>query len=296
MNKNILKLNKKINAKKFFKENKFKLFTFLNSNLYFDNISAQKFLTRNSLIFIEKKKFDIKNKKESILKSCLIVTNHPFLKKKYKNVIFSKTPREFFIKILKILKKKNFFKNKNNFNERYKKSGFFILENVSIGKNCKIGKNVYLSNCEIGNNVSIGPNTTIGYEGITIYKKNKKNYKFPNFGKVIIEDNVSIGSNCSVMRGTLNNTILFKNVMMSNLINIGHDVHIGNSSVISSGVQIIGGVQIGSNCLIGSRSAINANIKIGNNSYVGLGSVVTKNVDKNCKVFGNPAKKISTYK
>ena len=49
-------------------------------------------------------------------------------------------------------------------------------------------------------------------------------YKFPNFGKVIIEDNVSIGSNCSVMRGTLNNTILFKNVMMSNLINIGHKV------------------------------------------------------------------------
>tara|TARA_X000000950_G_C13921450_1_gene663728 strand:- start:11448 stop:12338 length:891 start_codon:yes stop_codon:yes gene_type:complete len=294
MNKNILRLNKKIVAKKFFKENKLKLFSFLNSNLYFDNISSQKFPSRNSLIFIEKKNFDIKNKKENIFKSCLIVTNDLLLKKKYKkNIIFSKTPRQLFLRILKILKKKNFFKYKNNFNEKYKKSGVFILENVSIGKNCKIGKNVYLSNCEIGNNVSIGPNTTIGYEGVTIYKKNKKNYKFPNFGKVIIEDNVSIGSNCSVMRGTLNNTILFKNVIMSNLINIGHSVHIGNSSVISSGVQIIGGAQIGSNCLVGSRSAINANIKIGNNSYIGLGSVVTKNVDKNCKVFGNPAKKIS---
>ena len=131
-------------------------------------------------------------------------------------------------------------------------------------KNIKLflGKNVYLSNCEIGNNVSIGPNTTIGYEGVTIYKKNKKNYKFPNFGKVIIEDNVSIGSNCSVMRGTLNNTILFKNVIMSNLINIGHSVHIGNSSVISSGVQIIGGAQIGSNCLVGSRSLRFSPIKL----------------------------------
>ena len=293
MKNNIVKLSQKIYLLKFLKKNNIKEKYFGNKNIYFDSICSINFFSENSLTFLEKK-FTVKsNNNIKKKKPGIVITDGKNISGIGKNLIISKKPRELFIKILKILINDHLFKI-NYFNSNNKKfSKVNIMENVKIGKNCEIGANVYLANCEIGNNVKIGPNTTIGYGGMTLYKKNKKDIKFLNVGKIIIGDNVTIGANCSFMRGGISNTIISNDVLISNQVNIGHDVIVLESTIISSGVQLIGGVSVGKKCILASGSILNANILVGNSCFVGLGSVVIKNIEKNTKVFGNPAKKIS---
>ena len=294
MKSNKVKLTQKIYLIKFLKKNNIKARYYGNRNAYFDSLCPVNNLSKNSLAFLEKKYF--LNFKINIERnnSSIIITDNKNDYKVGKNILISNKPRELFIKILKILINDHLFKVNSLIYDSKKFQKVNIMNNVKIGKNCKIGSNVYLANCEIGNNVKIGPNTTIGYEGMTLYKKNKKSVMFPNVGKIIIDDNVTIGSNCSLMRGSISNTIISKNVSISNQVNIGHNVIILESTIVSSGAQLIGGVSVGSKCMLAAGCKLNANISIGKNCFVGLGSVVIKNVKKNTKVFGNPAKKIST--
>ncbi len=289
MKKNTVKLTNKIHLLKFLKKNNITAKYFGIKNIYIDSIGSINDLSKNSLTFYEKKY--LRSFKKNLEKKVgIIITDDKDIYKFKRNIILSEKPRELFIKILKILMNNHLFKIYKN-NKKFSKVN--IEENVKIGKNCKIGSNVYLANCVVGNNVKIGPNTTIGYEGMTLYQKDTKYVRFPNVGKIIIGNNVSIGSNCSLMRGSIANTIISKNVSISNQVNIGHNVNISESTIISSGAQIIGGVSVGKNCMLASGCKLNANITVGNNSFVGLGSVVIKNVKRNTKVFGNPAKKIS---
>lgn len=175
-----------------------------------------------------------------------------------------------------------------------------------IGKNCKIGDNVSIApHCFIGDNVDIDDNTTI-HAGVRIYKNtvigknctflsgvviggegfgfaltNDGSYEYiPQLGNVIIEDNVNIGANTTIDRATLGSTIIRKGVKLDNLIQIGHNVEIGENTVISSQTGISGSTKIGKNCLIAGQVGLSHSIKIADGTKVGAQSGIGKDVKK----------------
>jgi UDP-3-O-[3-hydroxymyristoyl] glucosamine N-acyltransferase len=114
--------------------------------------------------------------------------------------------------------------------------------------------------------------------------------KFSHFGKVIINDNVDIGSNTCIDRGTINDTIIGEGSKVDNLVHIGHNVRIGKNCVIIAQSMIGGSTVIDDNVWISPSSVIRDGLRIGRHALIGMGSVVTKNIPANEIWIGTPAK------
>ncbi len=154
-----------------------------------------------------------------------------------------------------------------------------IGENVKIGSNCNIYPGVYINhNSVIGNNVIIHPNAVIGSDGFGLYKIDNLWKKIPHIGSVIIGDDVEIGSNTTIDRGMLDNTILKKNCKIDNLIHIAHNVTIGENTAIAACTGIAGSTTIGNNCTIGGGVGINGHISICDNVNIHGMSMITKSI------------------
>lgn len=171
-------------------------------------------------------------------------------------------------------------------------AGAIIGEEVAIGNNVVIHSNVVIcSKCEIGDNVVIGAGTVIGNDGFGYYKDEQGLYnKVPHFGGVKIKDNVEIGANVCVDRGTLDDTIISENVKIDNLCHIGHNVQVGYNTLIIARSMIGGSTKIGDNCYVAPAVTIKDHICVGNNSVIGIGALVLKDVEENTVVVGSPAK------
>ena len=163
-----------------------------------------------------------------------------------------------------------------------------------IGSNCIIGNNVLIKNSIIGNNVRILDGAVIGKKGFGFFPE-KKNFRYPHIGMVIIEDNVEIGCNNTIDRGSLSNTIIGKNTFIDNQVHIAHNVNIGENCIITGQVGFAGSSKIGNNVSIGGQAGISGHLKIGNNVQIGGGSGVIKNIPDNSKVMGYPAKDIRKF-
>ena len=108
-----------------------------------------------------------------------------------------------------------------------------IEKNVSIGDNCKIGSNVIIRNSLIKNNVHILDGCVIGKKGFGFFPDKILNFRYPQIGLVIIEDNVEIGCGSTIDRGSLSNTVIGKNTFLDNQVHIAHNVNIGNNCIIT---------------------------------------------------------------
>ena len=170
-------------------------------------------------------------------------------------------------------------------------SNVSIGQNVKIGKNCKIFSNVSIyHNSVIGNNCIIHSGTVIGSDGFGFNKdKNGKNLKVIHSGNVVIEDNVEIGSNCSIDRATLGSTKIMNGVKIDNLVQIAHNVIIGKNTCIAAQVGVAGSTIIGNDCLIGGQAGIAGHLKIGDRVQIQAKTGVLKNLDSDSKVMGFPA-------
>jgi len=164
-----------------------------------------------------------------------------------------------------------------------------LESNVSIGENCTIGNFVVIKNSIILNNVYIQDGSKIGIKGFGFIPMKDKNIRTPHVGKVIIEDDVEIGANSTIDRGSLEDTIIGKNTFLDNQVHVAHNVHIGKNCMIAGQVGFAGSSTIGDNVSIGGQSGISGHLKIGNNVKIGGGSGVINNLPDNSQVMGYPA-------
>ncbi|MFN4245140.1 MAG: UDP-3-O-(3-hydroxymyristoyl)glucosamine N-acyltransferase [Brevinematia bacterium] len=185
-----------------------------------------------------------------------------------------------------------------------------IQDNVEIGRNVIIYSNVFIGyNSKIGNNTIIKPNVTIypgtiignnviihagaviGSDGFGYTLHNGKHYKIPHLGKVIIEDNVEIGANSCIDRAFVGETIIGKGTKIDNLVQIAHNVKIGENCIIVSQAGIAGSTQIGKNVIIAGQAGIVDHANIGDNVIImAKAGVEDKEVPPNKVLLGTPAR------
>lgn len=191
----------------------------------------------------------------------------------------------------------------------------FIEENARIGNNVKIlphsyiGKSVTIEentviypdvkiyyDCEIGKNCVIHAGVIIGSDGFGFAPQSDNNYqKVPQVGNVIIEDNVDIGANTCLDRSTIGSTIIRKGVKLDNLIQIAHNVEIGENTVIAAQTGIAGSAKIGRDCMIGGQVGIVGHIKVGDGAKIAAQSGVSSNIKAGEVVQGAPAFDFGKY-
>jgi UDP-3-O-[3-hydroxymyristoyl] glucosamine N-acyltransferase len=170
-----------------------------------------------------------------------------------------------------------------------------IKHGVHIGKNCKIGSNVIIENALMGDNIIIKSGTLIGQTGFGFNFEKKKRIKFPHIGRVIIENDVLIGSFCTIDRGSLTDTVIGEFTSIDNQVQIAHNVKIGNFCMIAAQSGIAGSTVIGNNVQIGGQTGISGHLSIGNNVKIGGKSGVISDIKDNQTVMGYPAKSIREF-
>lgn len=180
-----------------------------------------------------------------------------------------------------------------------------IHPNVSIGDNVKIGDNTVLyagtkiySDCIIGANCTLHAGVVIGADGFGFAPQSDKHYeKVPQIGNVVLEDYVEIGANSTIDRATLGSTIIRKGVKLDNMIQIAHNVEIGENTVVAAQTGISGSTKIGKNCMIGGQVGIVGHITIADEVKIaaqsGIGSSITQT---GVTLQGSPAFEVGKYR
>lgn len=184
----------------------------------------------------------------------------------------------------------------------------YIGENASIGNNCKIypyayvGDNVTVGDntilyphttiyegCRIGNRCIMHAGTVIGSDGFGFAPDGDSYNKIPQLGNVVIEDDVEIGANTTIDRAVMGSTIIHKGVKLDNLVQIAHNVEVGENTVMASQVGIAGSVKIGRHCVFGGQVGLAGHIHIADNTKFGAQAGIMSDIKKPATLLGSPA-------
>jgi UDP-3-O-[3-hydroxymyristoyl] glucosamine N-acyltransferase len=186
----------------------------------------------------------------------------------------------------------------------------YIGENVVIGDNVKIFPQVFLGDnamidegtilypgvkiyheCKIGKRVTVHANTIIGSDGFGFAPQKDGTFKkVPQIGNVVIEDDVEVGANATIDRATLGSTLIKTGAKLDNLIQIAHNVEVGNHTVIAAQAGISGSTKIGNNVMIGGQAGLVGHIQIADGVKIGAQSGVSKSIKvADSIVVGSPA-------
>ena len=173
--------------------------------------------------------------------------------------------------------------------------GAQIYPQVYVGDNVTIGENVTLypgcriyHGCKIGDNCIIHSGVVIGSDGFGFAPHNGDFIKISQVGNVVIEDNVEIGANTTLDRATMGSTVIRHGVKLDNLIQVGHNVEIGESTVMAAQTGIAGSTKIGKNNMFGGQVGIAGHITIGDNNGIGAQSGIPNNLGSGLRVIGSP--------
>lgn len=167
--------------------------------------------------------------------------------------------------------------------------GVYIGEDSSIGENSILYPNVSVySGTVIGKRVILHSGVVVGSDGFGYVKEGRKNVKIPQVGRVEIEDDVEIGSNTTIDRATLGKTIIRRGVKIDNLVQVAHNVTLGEDSIIVAQVGISGSTKIGSNVTLAGQVGVADHIEIGDNVMVGAQSGVMSDLAPNQAYIGSP--------
>lgn len=172
-----------------------------------------------------------------------------------------------------------------------------IYQNVFLGDNVKVGENAVLypgvkilKDCVVGNNVTVHAGTVIGSDGFGFAPQADGSFsKVPQIGNVVIEDNVEIGANSTIDRATIGSTIIRHGAKLDNLIQIAHNVEIGESTVVAAQAGVSGSTKIGRGVMIGGQAGIVGHLHIGDGAKINAQSGVSKDIEAGKAVTGSPA-------
>ncbi|WP_308243114.1 UDP-3-O-(3-hydroxymyristoyl)glucosamine N-acyltransferase [uncultured Prevotella sp.] len=164
-----------------------------------------------------------------------------------------------------------------------------VGDNVKMGNGCILYPNTTVyQGCKIGNNVTLHAGSVIGADGFG-FAPNADGYdKIPQIGIVTIEDNVEIGANTCVDRSTMGSTVIRKGVKLDNLVQVAHNVEIGENTVMSAQVGIAGSTKVGSWCMFGGQVGIAGHITIGDKTFLGAQSGVPGSLKGGEELIGTP--------
>ncbi len=176
--------------------------------------------------------------------------------------------------------------------------GTYIGDDVKVGTNTTLFQGVKIYHgCVIGNDCTLHAGVVIGGDGFGFAPNAENNYsKIPQIGNVVIEDRVEIGANTTIDRATLGSTIIRKGVKLDNLIQIAHNVEIGENTVIAAQTGVAGSTKIGKNCMIGGQVGIVGHITIGDKVMIAAQSGIGGNLKDGEIVQGSPAFGVGEYK
>jgi UDP-3-O-[3-hydroxymyristoyl] glucosamine N-acyltransferase len=219
-----------------------------------------------------------------------------------KNIILVENPRSIFAKAVKLFKKaptqsgtsdKSSIHPSASIGNNCTIASFVTIgERVSIGDNTVIHSGVKIYDyCTIGSNCLLHCNAVIGADGFGFEPNQEKSWdKVPQLGAVILEDNVEVGANSCIDRGTLQDTLVKEGTKIDNLVQIGHNCIIGRHNVISSSTAIAGSTIVGDYCMWGGQSGATGHMTIGDNVVVMARAGITKDIPDNMTVYGYPAR------
>ncbi|MCU0378128.1 MAG: UDP-3-O-(3-hydroxymyristoyl)glucosamine N-acyltransferase [Bacteroidales bacterium] len=174
----------------------------------------------------------------------------------------------------------------------------YIGDSVRIGKNCTLhpGVKIY-RHCLIGDDCILHAGVVIGADGFGFAPVADANYmKIPQVGNVILEDRVEIGANTCIDRATMGSTIIRQGVKLDNLLQVGHNVEIGENTVIAAQSGVAGSSKVGRNCMFGGQVGISGHITIADGTKIGAQSGIMGSVtEENTVLFGYPAFESKQY-
>ncbi len=248
-----------------------------------------------------------KNEEKQIIPALIVIDREVDNVSDYANKLVCDNPKYVFALILR-----EFFEQKVNTGigeGSVVSKNAFLQEDVSIGCNCVIEDDVIIGSGTriyhnviirrgtiIGKNCIIKSGTVIGEEGYGYSRNEDEIIHVPHLGYVVLEDEVEIGSNCSIDRGTMENTVVGKGSKIDNLCHIAHNVQIGRRVMIVAGSIICGSVHIKDRAYIAPGGIIKNQVEIGEKCIIGMGSVVLSNTQKEKVLVGVPAKNLRNVK
>lgn len=166
-----------------------------------------------------------------------------------------------------------------------------LCDDVSIGSDCLLYPHVTVrERCEIGDRVILHAGAVVGADGFGYAKDGLANRKIPQIGNVKIEDDVEIGANTTIDRATTEVTLIKRGAKIDNLVQIAHNVVVGEHSILAAQAGVSGSTQIGKNVTIAGQAGLVGHITVGDNAMVGAQGGVTKSVPADMKVSGYPAR------
>lgn len=166
----------------------------------------------------------------------------------------------------------------------------FVGDRVSVGENTTIYPHVTIySDCFVGKNCILHAGAVLGADGFGFAPEGDIYKKIPQLGNVIIEDDVEVGANTTIDRAVMDATIIRKGVKLDNLVQIGHNVEVGENTVMAAQVGIAGSVKIGKHCMLGGQAGLAGHIKVADNVSLGAQAGIISDVKEGMRLLGAPA-------
>ena len=166
---------------------------------------------------------------------------------------------------------------------------------VELGDDCRVAANVTLSHCLIGARVVLHPGVRIGQAGFGFAPDREAPVKMPQLGRVIVGDDVDIGANTTIDRGSGHDTVIGAGTMIDNLVQIGHNVTLGRGCVLAGQAGISGSTRLGDFVMAGGQAGLTGHLKIGSGARIGAQAGVMRDVEAGVTIAGSPAVPITAY-